>query len=482
MTHSVIVGGGVSGLGTALTLSRLGHRVTVVERDDTTMPDSPESAFDWDRRGAPQVRHSHALLGRLHNLLRDEHPDVLAALLAAGASEIRMADRMPDTIDDPTPQPGDEDLVLIAARRTTFEWVLRRTVLENQGVDIRTGVGVAGLLADPGEVPHVTGVALEDGGTIDADLVVAANGRRSAAPDWLRDIGASMADDEVEDTGIVYYSRFYRLRDGQEFPGADRLVGGDLTYLKYGVFWGDNGTFSVTLATGDDDRTLRVVKDPDVFDRIGREIPAVAPWLDGRAEPITDVHSMAGLLNRRRRYVIDDRPAATGFAAVGDSHICTNPLYGRGCSTGFWQAHLLGQAVTDHPTDLAAQALAFDAAVQEHVVPWYKASVSSDEGNRRAVARAKAAAAGEELAEDPDAMRRSIFREGLSPASRTDAVVWRAFARTMNLLEPPEALMAPDVAARVMKVWQDRENRPPEPPLGPSREAMLDTLGIVEAA
>ena len=52
----------------------------------------------------------------------------------------------------------------------------------------------------------------------------------------------------------------------------------------------------------------------------------------------------------------------------------------------------------------------------------------------------------------------------------------------MNLLEPPEALMAPDVAERVMKVWQDRENRPPEPPLGPDREAMLETLGIAEAA
>ncbi|MEM7288613.1 MAG: FAD-dependent oxidoreductase [Actinomycetota bacterium] len=482
MVHSVIVGGGVSGLGAALTLSRLGHRVTVLERDDTAMPDSPETAFDWDRRGAPQVRHSHALLGRLHNLLRDEHPDVLSSLLDTGATEIRMADRMPDTIDDPTPRAGDEDLVLIAARRTTFEWVLRRTVSENPAVDIRTGVGVAGLIAGDGAVPHVTGVALEDGSTIGADLVVAANGRRSNAPDWLRSVGASMGEDEVEDTGIVYYSRFYRLVEGEEFPGADRLVGGDLTYLKYGVFWGDNGTFSVTLATGDDDRTFRVVKDPDVFDRIGREIPAVAPWLDGRARPITEVHSMAGLLNRRRRYVVDGQPVATGFAAVGDSHVCTNPLYGRGCSTGFWQAHLLGEAVTDHPTDPEAQALAFDAAVRRHVVPWYKASVSSDEGNRRAVARARAQAAGEELDEDPDAMRRSIFREGLSPASRTDAVVWRAFARTMNLLESPEALMAPDVAARVMRVWQDRENRPPEPPLGPTRQAMLETLGVAEAA
>ena len=56
-----VIGGGVSGLGTALALARRGHEVTVVERDHTPMPTSADEAFDWDRRGAPQVRHSHAL-------------------------------------------------------------------------------------------------------------------------------------------------------------------------------------------------------------------------------------------------------------------------------------------------------------------------------------------------------------------------------------------------------------------------------------
>ena len=72
-----IVGGGIAGLALALDLGRKGHRVTVLERDDTPMPETADEAFDWDRRGAPQVRHSHALLARLRNLLRDNHPDVL---------------------------------------------------------------------------------------------------------------------------------------------------------------------------------------------------------------------------------------------------------------------------------------------------------------------------------------------------------------------------------------------------------------------
>src|SRR6478609_5095394 len=92
--HAIVVGAGVGGLGAALSLSRAGHRVTVIERDPTPLPADADAAFEWDRRGAPQVRHSHALLARLRNLLRDRYPDVLEALLAAGVSEIRFVDMM----------------------------------------------------------------------------------------------------------------------------------------------------------------------------------------------------------------------------------------------------------------------------------------------------------------------------------------------------------------------------------------------------
>ena len=67
---------------------------------------------------------------------------------------------------------------------------------------------------------------------------------------------------------------------------------------------------------------------------------------------------------------------------------------------------------------------------------------------------------------------RGVFRDGLLPAVRTDAVVLRAFFRTLNLLDRPDALVSdPEVGARVLAVWQDRENRPPEPALGPRSRA-----------
>ncbi len=67
----IVVGGGIAGLGTALACARDGHEVTVLERDDTPMPPNPDAAFEWQRTGAPQVRHSHAFLARLRNLLRE---------------------------------------------------------------------------------------------------------------------------------------------------------------------------------------------------------------------------------------------------------------------------------------------------------------------------------------------------------------------------------------------------------------------------
>jgi voltage-gated potassium channel Kch len=224
--HVIVVGGGVSGLGSALVLARQGHDVTVVERDDTPMPSSADDAFEWDRRGAPQVRHSHAFLARLVGLLRRDYADIYASLLAEGATEMRFGDDLPDTITNFEREAADDELVMLACRRTTFEWVLRRAALAEGRVTFRTGVGVDGLLTEPGSstdapVPHVTGVHLADGSTITADLTVVAAGRRSALSDWLLAAGAAPVAEEVDDTGIVYFSRFYRL-PRRRVPAAHR--------------------------------------------------------------------------------------------------------------------------------------------------------------------------------------------------------------------------------------------------------------------
>ncbi len=481
----VVVGGGVAGLGSALVLARQGHDVVVVERDDTPMPTSADEAFDWDRRGAPQVRHSHAFLARLVGLLRAEHADVYEALLVEGATEMRFGEDLPPTITDFVRLPQDDELVMLACRRTTFEWVLRGKAIAEGRVQFRTGVGVEGVVTGTeivADTPHVVGVRLADGSTIEGDLVVVAAGRRSALSDWLVEAGTAPIREEVDDSGIVYFSRFYRLSDGYGYPPRTGPIGGDLGYLKYGVFVGDNRTFSVTLATPTvDDELRKMLADPDVFDECARQLVATAPWLDGRAEPLTaDVHVMAGLLNRWRDYVPDGRPVATGIIPVGDAVLCTNPLYGRGCSIAFWGAHLLARAVAAHPDDVAAMMAAYDDDLRSEIVPWYRSGVVQDAEARRVAAALLAGDDPDGDSSDPRTFMRSVFRDGLLPAVRSDAVVLRAFFRSLNLLDAPDAMAKDaDIGARVFAVWQDRENRPAEASLGPKRRA--DLLALLPA-
>jgi 2-polyprenyl-6-methoxyphenol hydroxylase-like FAD-dependent oxidoreductase len=472
-----VVGAGVGGLGAALALGRRGHDVVVLERDDTPMPASADQAFDWDRRGAPQVRHSHAFLARLRNLLLDRHRDVHAALIAAGATEMRFGDDLPPTIVDFQRRPDDDELVMIACRRTTFEWVLRQTALDSAGVTIRTGVTVEGLAGASGAV---TGVVLGDGAIVPADLVVLATGRRTDVDAWVSAIDGKPVREDLDDTGIVYLSRFYRLRDGADRPPRGGLIGGDLGYLKFGVFVGDNRTFSITLAIPTDDGDLRRrLAPPEAFDAAARQLVAAADWLDGRSVPLVDrVHAMAGLVNRWRDFVVDGAPVADGLVAVGDAVLCTNPLYGRGCTTAMWSSELLADAVARHGVDVHAVAVDYDSALRSEIRPWYRASVAQDAEAKRVAAALLAGDDPDGDTSDPRTFMRAVFRDGLAPAMRTDAVVLRAVVRSLNLLAPPDALTEDaDVGARVLTVFNDRDRRPPEPVLGPpTRDALLATL------
>ena len=467
----IVVGGGIAGLGTALACARDGHEVTVFERDDTPMPDSADAAFAWERTGAPQVRHSHAFLARLRNLLRDAAPDVLDALFAAGASEIPFTEHLPLTLTDQLPRPGDDELVALACRRTTFEWVLRRLVLDEPGVEIRHGVAATALDAHPGRIPRVVGV---DG--VAADLVVDARGPRSSSAEWLAAIGArEPVAEELHESGIVYFSRFYRENRGVEPPPYAGPTAADLGYLKYAIFLGDNRTFSITYAIESHDEELRrALAAPEGFEMVARALVATGPWrADGVAQPITDVHVMAGLRNRYRPLVdAAGEPLVHGFVAVGDAAVCTNPLYGRGCSLAFVHAFGLADClraamdVSDAPDALAR---AFAAFTERELVPWFRSAVLQD---------AQARALHEEVpAEDPRAFVQSVFREGLLPAMRSSPVVFRAFLRWFNLLATPDALMADaEIVGEVLAAYEDRANRPGAPVLGPDRDSLLRAL------
>lgn len=486
--HVVVIGAGVAGLGAALALSRSGHRVTLLERDATPFPADPVEAFEkWDRRGAPQVRHSHAFLARLRNLLRDRAPDVLESLLEAGAEELPIANLLRDEIDDPAPRPGDEDLTLLACRRVTFEWVLHRTVLASPGVRFRDGCNVTGLLQDGRVegVPRIVGASLRAANgakeALHADLVVDASGRRSPLPRWLGALGAPSLREESEPCGIFYCSRFYRLRPGVEPPERETTIGADLGYLKYAIFHGDSRIFSITFAASPEDRPLRALLRTEPFARATRSLPAMQRWVDPAvSEPITEVHGMDHLRNARRFLVEEGRPVAVGLAVLGDAAVHTNPLYGRGCTFALLHAYFLADALAEHADDPLALALAMEDASEREIIPWYRLAQAQDR-DAALVARQLREGVAPPAPDgrgpvDPRAWMRDVIRRGLVPALRLDATVLRAFLRSLNLLDPPgDLLKDPAVLSRVLAVYQKRDQRE-EPKLGPDREEMIALL------
>ncbi|SRR5581483_9555494 len=461
----IVVGAGIGGLGAALALGRAGHRVTVLERDPLPATPDAEAAFAAERRGAPQVHQTHGFLARIKVLLRDRFPDVYEQLLAAGGLT------MPTTANLGEPQPGDEDLSVLIIRRTTLEWVLRQAVLAEPGVEIRTGVGVTGLVAND---RTVSGVHLDDATALTADLVVDAGGRRSALPAWFRDAGVEL-DETVRESGLMYLTRWYR------YPGGalsldDPKLGGDLGFVKYLGVPGDGETLSVTLAVRPDDAELRrTLSDDERFNHACRVLPGPDRFFrDGPLEALTDVKPMGGLLNRIRRFVDSGgTPLMLGIHAVGDSHTCTNPLYGRGCSLAMVQAVLLADAFEAHPDNAAARAQSYEAACQREVEPWFHVSVEMD----KAGADPAGFAAGGGAEPDGAKAMAAVF-----VAAATDPIIGRAMVRFWNLLATPTEFMSdPALMARIAEVMANPDDYPPPPREGPTREELLAVLASEEA-
>ena len=82
--HAVVLGASMGGLLAAAVLADHFQTVTVVDRDD--LPDEPVN-----RRGVPQGRHVHALLGGGIQALETFFPGILHELRTSGAVVSRQA-------------------------------------------------------------------------------------------------------------------------------------------------------------------------------------------------------------------------------------------------------------------------------------------------------------------------------------------------------------------------------------------------------
>src|SRR5919112_1096155 len=332
----VVAGGGVAGLAASLAVARAGHDVVVLERDPVHPDGSPDGAFDVERHGIPHFFQPHAFLPRGRRALSDWAPDVLDALLDAGADPQDLALKLRGPR-----QPGDEDLVYLWGRRPVIEWALRRAAAAEPSVEIRAGVHVSGLLTSGNGARRAVGVAVDGGEVVRGDVVVDALGRYRGPQAWPRAGGGPT------DSGAVYYCRYFQLADGVQHLDAPILnPRGDLGYMGFNTFRGDNRTFAVILLVPTADRELRVLRHEPAWRAACAAIAPLDVMISADyARPITNVMPMGGLMNVDRT----GDPGVSGIVAVGDAFCHTDPAFAYGLSFSLAHAQALADATAEAP-------------------------------------------------------------------------------------------------------------------------------------
>ena len=469
MASILVMGGGMGGLSTAMLLAREGHEVTVLERDPAPPPASGDEAWDrWERKGLNQFRMIHYFLPRFRAIAEVELPEAVEALDADGVLRHNAIALAPESMTGGF-RDGDERFEALTGRRPMVEAAFARTAEGTANVTICRGVAVKGLLTgDPVEdgVPHVVGVVTDTGNEMRADLVVDATGRRSPLPALLEAIGAAAPEEELEDSGFMYYGRYFRSRDGSLPPSFGPLLH-HYDSISVLTLPADNGTWGMGIVASSGDACLRPAKDVATWERIIASYPLIAHWLDG--DPMTDIQLMAKIEDRHRRFVVDGRPVATGVAPIADSWACTNPSVGRGATIGLIHAQALRDLIRERGLDdPLAFANAWHDITVERVEPLYRDTLALD---RHRLAEIDAQIAGVPYeTEDPG----WAIGKALEAAGGSDPELLRGFVEIATLLaRPDEVLARPGVLDKVLAAAET----PAEPPPGPSRAELVEIVG-----
>ncbi len=468
MSRIIVLGAGICGLATGMLLLRDGHEVTVLERDEHPVPESPEQAWQrWSRDGVAQFRQPHLLQPGGRAVLETLLPDVVTGLEAAGGVRFDLLGLMPPSISDRAPRPGDERFVALAARRPTLEHVFAHAAEAEPGLELRRGVTVTELAMRAYDgTPHVTGVRTDSGEKLCADLVVDAMGRRSQLPRWLSEAGVRPAHEEGEDPGFIYYTRFFRSAEGAT-PQYRAPLLTPLGTFSLLTLPADNHTWSVTLFISRGDQPLKRLRDSDRWTSVVSACPLHAHWLKG--EPITGVLAMGGIIDRYRRLLVDGRPVVTGVAPVADAWACTNPALGRGMTFGLMHAQRLRDVVRSHLDCPREFAETWDAVTEAELTPWYRETVEENRDRLREIDALR-----NRLEPSQPRERTAALRAALIATMRHDPDVFRAFLESRSCITPQRELFArSSLVERILELARDSE-RPPLP--GPDRDHLLQLL------
>jgi 2-polyprenyl-6-methoxyphenol hydroxylase-like FAD-dependent oxidoreductase len=294
--------------------------------------------------------------------------------------------------------------------------------------------------------------------------VVDALGRYRTPPGWPRPEG------DPTDSGAIYYCRYFELADGVEHLDAPLLnPRGDLGYMGFNIFRGDNRTFAVIVLAPATDRELRVLRKQPAWEEACSAITPLDLMTSAEySRPITDVMPMGGLMNVDRT----GDPGVTGIVAVGDAFCHTDPAFAYGLSFSLAQARTLAQAAAEGP-DVDAVTNRYRTEAGPEARERYQLVCATDEARSRRWS-------GEPL----EVGRRDgcyplfAFVGAIAAAPHDDLVLRRTIGR-IGLLDRTAVFDEDhELHERIEAILADA-GPPPRP--GPQREEMLARLAAVDS-
>jgi hypothetical protein len=204
--------------------------------------------------------------------------------------------------------------------------------------------------------------------------------------------------------------------------------------------------------------------------KVVRACPLHAHWVDG--EPIGSVLAMAGIVDRYRRFVVNDTPIATGFVPVADAWACTNPSAGRGLTVGFLHAQRLRDAAR-RVNDPAALIKEFDARTEAELRPWYDAQIAID---RARFAAMNALREGQEPPPVTDPL--ALGARALLSAMALDPQLFRAALEYIGTITPLQQVLARPAVQEALRAVREALTQGPPPPQipGPDRRQLLEIV------
>ena len=434
---AVVLGAGMAGLLSAAVLSEFYDDVTIVERD--RLPGHPVH-----RRGVPQGRHLHSLLSRGSQALEQLLPGLLGELAAAGAHVVddgdlsRVYTRLGTHELNRSGKFADPaSLVQYLPSRPLLEFHIRQRVSALHNTTFLDGHDVVELIAASPD--RVTGVRVADRDsnavrTLDAELVVDALGRASRTPAALVSLGYDTPPEWISTAKASYYSQLLR-------------VAPDAISEKLALIIGDRGAPSGGLVASEDDTCILTVTrlghgDQPPTDLAGlltiaqRLLPPTTVAGLRSAQPIGHVVAFRYPGGTWRRY---DRMTRfpRGLLVIGDALCTLNPIRGQGMTVGALQALTLQDTLRSAGTDIAPR---FFTAAARHIQPVWALNESQEPDTDDTGQHAR-----------PISGRVSKwFTHTALTAAKHDIVLTERMFRVAHLIDPPNRLQGPALAARII--------------------------------